>query len=687
VEHFSGSFLEGLLMDITREIFWNVGSWVRWPAYALGLIAVLIFAFGLRKLIRHWRAGKPESRLDSLPDRIRSLLSFGFFHRRLLREPGPGVSHLMLFWGFIFLFIGTCLVLIQEDITVPLFDVVFLKGTFYLVFSFILDFFGLAAIVGVILFAVRRYVLKPDRLDSKPEDLIALVLFMLILITGFLNEGIRIAVTRPDFERYSFMGWWISGFFHSPAASEASLRSLHAIFWWVHMLLAFTFIGLLTYSKFLHIVTSAANLFFRSFGARGEVKPIEDIEEQEIFGVERFSGFTWKQLLDLDACTRCGRCQDNCPAFISEKPLSPKKVIQDLRAEMHLTGFDDEQSAGTGDGAEREVTPLAGTTVTEDELWACTTCGACHEACPVFIEVIDKVVDLRRYLVLMESRFPQEVTLFFRNMETNFNPWGLSPDSRADWVQDLPVEILAEKRDAEYLLWVGCSGSFDDRNIKVTRSLASLLNKAGISYAILGREEMCCGETARRMGNEYLAQILMQQNMELFSGYGVKKIITPCPHCFNSFKNEYHQFEGSFEVYHHAEFLHQLAGSGRLNCSNSLDMKAVYHDSCYLGRHNNIYDPPRELLALSGVAGSTEMKRNRDFSFCCGAGGGRMWMEETIGTKINHVRVEEAIATDASVITTACPYCLIMMWDGVKDKGLEDRLQVLDLAEIVEKAL
>jgi len=670
-------------MEITREIFWNVGSWVRWPVYGLGLIVILIFVYGLIKRIRLWRTGKPENRLDNISKRIGSLLSFGLFHRRILKEVYPGITHLFLFWGFLVLLLGTILIFIQEDLTKLIFGKVFIQGSFYLFFSFVLDLFGLLAIIGVILLAFRRYVLKPDMLDNKPEDLIGLILIFLVLVTGFFNEGVRIAITRPDFERYSFVGWEISKLFVSPGESETSLRTLHATFWWVHLLLAFGFIGYVAYSKLLHLITSPLNQFFRSFAPSGEVEAILDIENQETFGVAKLQEFTWKQLLDADACTRCGRCQDNCPAYLSEKPLSPKKVIQDLK--NHLTS--QAKNLGKGEDAEEQVMPIAGNVVSEDELWACTTCGACQQACPVFVEVIDKVVDLRRYLVLMESKFSPEVKLFFKNMETNYNPWAIGFATRADWAKDLDLKSVAEKGDVDYLLWVGCAGSFDERNKKVTRSLVGLLQKAGVSFGILGAEEMCCGETARRMGNEYLTQILMQQNIELFNKYGIKKIITLCPHCFNTFKNEYHQFGGNYEVFHHSELLWTLFKEGKLRWKTSLEMTAVYHDSCYLGRHNNIYDPPRKLLGSIPDARLVEMKRTREKSFCCGAGGGRMWMEETIGTRINHMRVDQAAFTNASVLATACPYCLTMLEDGIKEKGMESRMAVFDLAELLERAL
>ncbi len=668
-------------MEITREIFWNVGSWVRWPVYGLGLLAIIIFILGLIKRMRLWRIGKPEIRNDHIFKRIGTVLTYGLLHKRILKEPYPGIMHLFIFWGFLLLLIGTALIFFQEDFTKVVFDKVFIHGNFYLTFSFILDLFGMLAIIGVLLTAFRRYILKPERLDNRTEDAIGLCLIFLVLVTGFINEGLRIAVTRPDFERYSFVGWEISKLFPSSEQGIASLRTAHAIGWWVHALLAFTFIGFVAYSKLIHLITSPMNQFFRSFSPQGEIKPITDIESQETFGVVKLEDFTWKQLLDTDACTRCGRCQDNCPAHLSGKPLSPKKVIQDLRNHLNQSAKNPKQQ-GVG---QAEIVPIGGNVITEDELWACTTCAACQEVCPVFVQVIDKVVDLRRYLVLMESKFSPEVKLFFKNMETNYNPWTIGFATRADWAKDLHLRNLAENKEVDYLLWVGCSGSFDERNKKVSRSLVSLLQKAGVNFGILGTEEMCCGETARRMGNEYLAQILMQQNIELFNNYGIKKIITLCPHCFNTFKNEYHQFNGNYQVFHYSELLWDLFREVKLKWKTGIEMSAVYHDSCYLGRHNSVYNAPRNLLSSIPDMKLVEAKRNRGKSFCCGAGGGRMWMEETLGKRINHLRVEQLGESGASVVATACPYCLTMLEDGIKEKGMEGKMSVMDITEILEK--
>jgi Fe-S oxidoreductase/nitrate reductase gamma subunit len=670
-------------MEITREIFWNVGSWARWPVYGLGLIVILIFIYGLIKRIRLWQIGKPENRFNHIFKRIGLVLSFGLFHKRILKEPYPGIMHLFIFWGFLVLLFGTILIFFQEDFTKLFFDKVFIHGSFYLTFSFLLDLFGLLAIIGIILAVFRRYILKPDRLDNRSEDLIGLVLILLVLSTGFLNEALRIAVTRPDFERYSFVGWEISKLFSPSNVNESSLKSIHVISWWTHLFLAFGFIGYVSYSRLIHLITSPLNQFFKSLTPKGEIKSIPDIENQETFGAQKLQDFTWKQLLDTDACTRCGRCQDNCPAYLSGKPLSPKKVIQDLKNHLNSQA----KNISRGEVNEKQVVSIAANVILEDELWACTTCGACHEACPVFIEVIDKVVDLRRYLVLMESKFSPEVKLFFKNMETNYNPWTIGFATRADWAKDLNLKIISENKDVEYLLWVGCSGSFDERNKKVSRSLVRLLQEAGVNFGILGTEEMCCGETARRLGNEYLAQILMQQNVELFNKYGIKKIVTICPHCFNTFKNEYHQFGGNYKVFHHTGFLWNLLQEGKLKWKTGIEMTAVYHDSCYLGRHNNVYDAPRRLLRSIQDTRLVEMKKNRGKSFCCGAGGGRMWMEETLGKRINHLRVEQLASANASVVVTACPYCLTMLGDGIKEKEMENLMTVFDLAEILEKAL
>ena len=463
---------------------------------------------------------------------------------------------------------------------------------------------------------------------------------------------------------------------------------LHHLFWRIHFFLVLGLIAYLPYSKLFHIVSSTLNIFLRTGGPKGELLPITDFETAETYGVTTINEFTWKQLLDLDACTRCGRCQDQCPAYLSEKPLSPKKIIQDLKNHLKaegkiLLGGNDKE------GGEHPLTPIIGNAVIADELWSCTSCMACMEQCPVFVEQIPKVADLRRYLVMMESSFPSEVAGVFKNMEVNSNPWGIGWARRGDWAKALGVKVLseAEDKDVDILYYVGCSGSFDDRSKKVAVSFVRVLQAAGINFGILGAEEKCCGDSVRRMGNEYLFQTLAQENIECMKKYGVKKIVTTCPHGYNIIKNEYPQFGGNYEVYHHSEFIARLMGEGRLKLVNSIDQTITYHDSCYLGRYNTIYSEPRKVI--NDIAGTIliEMDRSFERSFCCGAGGGRMWMEEHLGKRINHLRFEDAIKTKATMAATACPFCLTMIEDASKDKGIEESFKVRDLAELVLEAM
>ncbi len=668
-------------MGITREIFWNVGN-IALLVYILAAIVVFILVYGFYQRVKLWKIGKEEKRGDFFWERIKSVILFGFGHKRILNESYPGISHLILFWGFVILFIGTLIIFLQEDILSPIFNFFFLHGNFYLWFSLILDLFGALAIIGVLLALYRRYMIKPDRLDNIFDDLFSLILIFLILVTGFLTEGARIAANRPDFERWSFIGWQIALLFNPSWTQNGSLLIWHRLFWWAHLGLAFLFIGYLAYSKLLHIFSSSLSVFFRSFEPKGKLNPILDIENQETFGVSKVEEFTWRQLLDVDACTRCGRCQDNCPAYLSEKPLSPKKIIQDLKTNLLLSA-----KAFKKENPEAKRPDLLGESISEDELWSCTTCFACQETCPVFVEHVQKVVDLRRYLVLMKAKFPQEITPTFKNLETNYNPWAFGFATRGDWAKDLGVRLLSEDKNVDILYWVGCSGSFDDRNKKVSKALVKILKKANINFGILGNQEKCCGEPARRMGNEYLGQILIQENIEILKNYGIKKILFTCPHGYNTFKNEYPQFGGEFEVFHHTDFILDLIQKGKLKIGKRINHKLTFHDSCYLGRYNNIYDSPRQILKHILDGKIREMERKRGKSFCCGAGGGRMWMEENLGKRINQLRVQQAQKTDAKTIASACPYCMTMLSDGIKEIGLEEKLEVKDIAELVASLL
>jgi Fe-S oxidoreductase len=437
-------------------------------------------------------------------------------------------------------------------------------------------------------------------------------------------------------------------------------------------------------SSLQHLFLSALNVYFRPLKHRGGLREIPNFEEAETYGVSEIKEFTWKQLLDLEACTRCGRCQDHCPAHLTEKPLNPKKVIQDLRSHLLTKGGAILPSSSPPDA---ESTPLVEKVILEDTLWSCTGCLNCYEQCPVFISGYDKIIDMRRSIVLMESRYPAEVRDVFRAMERKGNPWGVERNLRADWAQDLGVKALSQDPEVEWLYFPGCFKGFDDRNKKVAISLVKILQKGGVKFGILGPEEGCCGDPARRIGNEYLFRILAEKNIETFNKYKVKKILTTCPHCYNTLKHEYSPLGGQYEVIHQTQLIKDLLDQGKIPLKEQASLTLTYHDSCVLGRYNEMYDLPRQILSTLPGTRLKEMERSYRKSFCCGGGGGRMWMEEHLGKRINEARVEQALTLDPNVIATACPYCLTMMEDGLKAKGKEEAVKVFDIAELVEKSM
>lgn len=664
----------------SREVFWNIPFHA--ILYPLLIITLAIFAFGVYKRIRLWRLGKSENRLDQIGQRIMDLLKYALAHYRIMKEAYPGIMHLTIFIGFLLLLIGTTIVSFDYDVWgLILGQESFVKGNFYLVFSLVLDISGVMALIGIAIALFRRYIQKPDRLNNQADDAVFLILLALIIIGGYMIEGTRLAAQPVAWAHWSPVGDWISGFFSG--GNRAQAATWHRVFWWSHLVLAFGFIAYIPFSKLFHILASPVNIFFRSSRPKGELKSI-DIENAESFGATQISDFTWKDLLDLDACTRCGRCQDNCPAWLTDKPLSPKKIILDLLENLDQKG---PELLKKKNGDEEEMPePLVGTAVQPDEIWACTTCRACMEACPVLIEHVDKIVDMRRERVLMESAFPAELNQTFRGMENNFNPWGIGFSKRAEWAEGLDIPNAADG-EIDVLWYVGCAGSYDERAKKVSRSFTKIMQAAGIKFGILGEEEKCCGETARRLGNEYLAQTLMEMNVELFKELGVKKIVTLCPHCFNTFKNEYPQFGGEFEVYHYTEFISDLIKEGKIRLKSG-NGTVTYHDSCYLGRYNNIYNQPREIIQTINPDGLREIPgKNKEKALCCGGGGGRMWLEESIGARINHLRTDQILTSGAQTVISACPYCLTMFSDGIKEKEVADKLKAIDLAEYVEQAM
>ena len=669
-----------------RPIFWNIDY--GWIVYILAAVAVAIIVYAIYKRVQLWRLGKPDNRSDHLGTRIGSFISLaiidGIAHRRFLRigrslrpkEPLAGIMHLLILGGCAFLLLGAAMDFISHY---KIFGVEFLHGNTYLAFSFLNDLGGVFLIIGVILAVVRRYVQKPDRLDNVLDDAVVLALIFLVVITGFVLEGFRIAAaaTPAAWAEWSFLGFAFSKAFAglAPGTQLAWYQGL----WWFHIVLSVgtvVYIAL-SFSKLTHILVSPLNVFFRSLQPKGALVPIANIEETETFGVGKIEDFTWKQLLDLDACTNCGRCQDSCPAYLTGKSLSPKKVIQDLKSLLLETSKT--KSSGNNGRA------LIGEVVAEDAIWDCTTCRSCQEHCPVFVEHIDKMIDMRRNLVLELAQMPDTVSATLRSIETRGHPWRGTMAMRTDWAQGLEIKELSEDNDVDILYWVGCTAALEDRNQKVAIAMAKLLKAAGIKFAILGEEETCCGDPARRMGNEYLFQLQAQQNIESLNRYNVNKIITTCPHCYNTLKNEYPQFGGNFEVVHHTQFLADLLWGGMLSITRGQNQVVTYHDSCYLGRHNNIYEEPRAVLRAIPEFKIVEMARNRQEAFCCGGGGGRCWMEEPAGTRLSHVRIEEALKSQAQLLVTACPFCLTMFEDAIKEKESEEALKLMDLAEIVDQ--
>jgi Fe-S oxidoreductase/nitrate reductase gamma subunit len=641
-------------------------------------IVAVVFLYGMYRRYRLWMMGKPEKRTDQPKERLKSVWAYVMGHKRMLRDIYPGWMHLLIFYGFLVPFL--VVVITQANFSLP--DVLAFP------LSFLFDLVGTVGIVGLLMASYRRYVQKPENqtYDNYWGNAAALLLLLGIFGLGFCVEGLRIALTQPGWVAWSPMGWIFSKFFGG--LSDSSQILLHRALWRLHLFLVLGFIAFIPYSRLLHIVTGPANVYMRSLSPKGELPPIRDFESAETFGASKLEELTRKQLFDLDACTRCGRCLDHCPGSVSGKPLAPKKNWDTLRAHMEEKAALKRKGIDPyGEGQTKLIGSGAGDGVSEDVIWACTNCLACAMVCPVFIPCVDKFLEMRRYLVLMESKFPQEVQLVFRNMENNSNPWGVGSGLRAEWMKGLGVKTMAEDSDIDFLFFVGCAGSFDDRNKRVATSLVKILKAAGVKFSVLGTEEGCCGDSARRIGNEYLYQSLVQANIEAFKNYGIKKIMTMCPHCFNTLKNEYPQFGGKYEVFHYTQFLAGALESGRLNLKKPLEKVITYHDSCYLGRANEVYEEPRRILrAIPGLK-MVEMERNHIRSFCCGAGGGRMWMEEKLGTRINQIRTDQAIQTKANLVGTACPYCLTMIGDGIKEKGLEESMAALDLSELVAQAM
>jgi Fe-S oxidoreductase len=653
--------------------------------FILVFIASFTFlGFNIKRLISYLQVGKKEDRFDNIPTRIKNVLKVAIGQTKILRDPIAGLVHVLIFWGFLLFLFAVLEAIIQGFYSSFTFE--FLGPIFSLI-TITQDVFGLLVLFAVLFALYRRYFQNIKRLDHGKESLIdatiVLVLIMFVVLSMFGQNISSVAANNFQLNDWEIrpISANLAQIFYGSVPNSAHVY--YEIFWWIHILVIFGFMNFLPYSKHLHVFTSIPNVYFEKLGIKKfEIKSI-DLEDESIeqFGAADIEHLTWKQMLDGYTCTECGRCSDACPANFTGKLLSPREIIINTRKRT-------EEKAplliNNSDNTNVLEKTLIHNYIKPEELWACTTCGACVHECPVTIEHLDTIVDMRRNLVLMESEFPNELNAVFKNLETNFSPWAFNHQDRAKWAEGLEVKTMAEDSDCEYLFWVGCAGSFDSRYQKVSQAIVKLFNKAGVSFRILGTEEKCNGDTARRLGNEYLAQMMMMENVQTLNQYKVQKIVTGCPHCFNSLKVEYPQFGGIFEVYHHTEVLEELLENGKLQLKDNNEKHQVtYHDSCYLGRYNEIYNSPRNSLNSIDGINLVEMQRNKDRGFCCGAGGGRMFLEETEGTKINIDRTKEALETGADTVASACPFCMTMLSDGVKDFEKSEEVAVKDIAEIL----
>jgi Fe-S oxidoreductase len=688
--------------SVSREVFEGIPGGLQVAFYTVIPVLLIWGAFKFADRVRNWERGAPDRRnltKKNAKNRLRDFRA-GAYMQTLLRDAGAGLMHSMIYFGFMALLGVTTVLEIDHQLPTGL---KFLHGRTYMAYSFIGDLAGLVFLGGVLWAIARRYIQRPYRIriKTKPEHAAILGTFLVISISGFLAEAFRIAeIQQPSYEKWSFIGYPLSQLFDG--MSESTLTLWHQISWIAHVVAFAAFLVMLPITMLRHIFTSPLNMYLKDRDRpKGAMRAMPNLTETslESFGASVVEDFTWKQLLDTDACTMCGRCTSVCPAHATGKSLDPREIVLKTGEVMaasakhgHVTppmSTDVEITISSNSLFER---------ITAEEIWACTTCRACDEICPVNIEIVDKILDMRRYLSLMGSNFPAELGNAYRAMENQGNPWGMNQGERGDWANGLDVQVVdpGQPLEAEYLYWVGCAGSFDDKNKKVTQAMANLLRRAGITVAILGPSEMCTGDSARRSGNEYLFQMLAMPNIEMLDGMGVKKIITQCPHCFNTLKNEYPQLGGNYEVIHHTQLLENLIDSGQLDVSQaSLEERITYHDSCYLGRHNDVYLAPRKVVgSIKGIE-VVEMPRNGTKGMCCGAGGARMWMEENVGTKVNDERALEAISTGASRVATACPFCYIMLDDGVKAAGKEETdvkvadisIHLLDAIEAGERRL
>ena len=717
-------------VEQVRELFWNISGYVPLAGtfmYILAIASIAAMSYGIWRDVRRWRAGRPARRDDRLFARASDFVQQILGQKKVLRDRIPGIMHTMIFYGFLALFIGTDIIAAEEDFTIPVLGPdrgKIIAGSFYTFYEFALDTLGLIFVLGLLWATYRRYVHKPDRLDNRNTDWWVLGVLLFIGIGGFLIEGLRILnqtmggvrVMDQGWARWAVVGYPLALLFRGMGLEGEAGLMLHRWLWVPHMIVTFVFVASIPYTKFKHIFYTPLNGFFRDLGPKGALKPIEDIEEkaEAELGLNTIGELTWKERLSLDACMRCGRCQARCPAYNAGTDLSPKwlitkmddlmrgapvllrdgSVVQVVDGTDPVAGSD---RAPTGEDApknwkvvqaDRETYPLYHNLISENELWSCTTCRACMTECPAMIEHVDDIVGIRRKLALVEGDVPSSVSNVLQGIERNGNPWKLPQRDRSAWAEGLDVPTLAEVEEVDVLYWVGCAPSYDARSRKTARAMVQLMRRAGVSFAILGDEETCTGDPARRMGEEFLYQEQAKANVATMGQYKFKRVVTTCAHCFNTIGNEYPQFGGSYEVIHHTQFLAGLVKSGELKPAEKVDGRVAYHDPCYIGRYNDVYDEPRDLLAaIPGLDVVEVPEWNREKAMCCGGGGGNVWMEPWGKQGINVIRLEQIQQAKPTTLAVSCPFCMVMFEDAAKNTGVGDTLDRKDVAELLLQSL
>lgn len=677
------------LSEATRPLMWNINA--VWLMYVLFAAAVAVFAWGMYKRIEFWRRGKEDKeRLADWGKRLIILLREIFLQKQVRNSNFPSILHCFIFYSFVVLFVTTLIIMVQYDMN-HLFglNLSIFKGFVYVFFSVASELAGILILIGVGMAIYRRMIRKPETLPHTGENTYVLLLIAAMVVTGYLVEGLRIAFLGDPWAPLSFVGMGISGLFEGTGYDTGV--TLHASSWWLHTLFALGWIALIPYTKFVHLLSLPTNVFFSKLNPRGELrredieKLMESVEDEEDFqiGIQKADEFTWKQRLDLDTCVSCGRCDEVCPAYLADKDyFSARQLIARLKSSLD----DYEAAKKANPDAAPEISDIVGKVFDEEFIWHCRTCSACMEVCPALIEHVDTLMELRRNEVLIQGRIPEEAGQAMRLFETNGNPFGPRSE-RADWIREWGVRTVAPGEKVDVLYWIGCIIAFDPQKHRIASDLCRLMEECGIDFGVLGEDEKCCGDPARIMGQEMLFQMAAQEQVELLKQREFKVLLTGCPHCYNTLKHEYRQFGGNFNVVHHSEFIQEMLDLKGLKPIQGESRKAVYHDPCYLGRYQNIYDAPRAVARAVPGIDLLEMKNRRTKSLCCGAGGGHYFMDLKRGERINNLRVNQAHAAGADTIVTGCAFCMHMLQDSVKLLNYDESMTVIDIASLVADSL